>query len=244
MPFTLEPIGYIETCFFEKFGIPRQPQLAPSARGKLVLVPPFNDPDTVLGLEQCSHVWLEFIFHQNLSNGWKKKVRPPRLGGNLKQGVFATRSSFRPNGLGLSVVTLDSIEYNQGELALWFSGVDLLSGTPIVDIKPYLPYVDCIPAATHSLAGVAPAALSVRAQPALVALSQHYPQLLLKPLESLLTELLSQDPRPAYHSFNCERLYAMTLHYEQILLNVRWRYELDEDEQLMIVIVDIKKAEI
>lgn len=103
---TVNIIGYVETCFPEKFGVPRQPNLVPSAKGYLRLQAPYNDADCVLGLEHYSHLWLSFIFHQHQQRSWKPKVRPPRLGGNEKVGVFATRSAFRPNPMGLSVVRL------------------------------------------------------------------------------------------------------------------------------------------
>ena len=109
MTFTVEPLGYIRTCFTEKFGIPRQPLLVPEAKGELTLLTPYNHPDCVEGLSESSHIWLSFIFHEHIDQGWKPKVRPPRLGGNQKCGVFATRSSFRPNHLGLSVVALTTI---------------------------------------------------------------------------------------------------------------------------------------
>src|SRR5690554_2613706 len=133
MKWSLDTLGIIHSCYQEKFAVPRQPGLAPSAQATLELLPPYNQPECMEGLEDFSHLWLTFLFHQNLEQGWKPRVRPPRLGGNQKIGVFASRSTFRPNGLGLSVVKLESIELQQG-VKLHLSGVDLVDGTPIVDI--------------------------------------------------------------------------------------------------------------
>ncbi len=135
MQHTVVPVGIVHSCFKEKFAIPRQPQLAPAARGVLELLPPFDQGDAVEGLEQVSHVWLLFLFHQALEEKPRLKVRPPRLGGNKSMGVFATRATHRPNGIGQSVVRLEGVE--PGRLLL--SGIDLLDGTPVLDIKPYVP---------------------------------------------------------------------------------------------------------
>lgn len=135
MQHTVTPVGIVHSCFKEKFAIPRQPQLAPAARGVLELLPPFDQGDAVEGLEQVSHVWLLFLFHQALEDKPRLKVRPPRLGGNKSMGVFATRATHRPNGIGQSVVRLEGVE--PGRLLL--SGIDLLDGTPVIDIKPYVP---------------------------------------------------------------------------------------------------------
>lgn len=145
--YCLDPIAYVKSPFTEKFGTPRQSLLAPGAEAQLVLQAPYNNSDCVDGLDQVSHLWLTFIFHQHLGQPWKPKVRPPRLGGNAKLGVFATRTSFRPNYLGLSVVKLERIEIGNDSVVLHVSGVDLVDGTPIVDIKPYVPYADNIGAA-------------------------------------------------------------------------------------------------
>jgi len=115
MKFEITPIAFVESCYKEKFVTPRQSGLVSEAKGRIVFIPPYNDSDAVAGLENCSHIWLEFIFHQCIDQGWKNKVRPPRLGGNKKMGVFATRATHRPNGLGLSAVRLDSIECTQAK---------------------------------------------------------------------------------------------------------------------------------
>ena len=130
-PYSVSPVGILHSCFKEKFAIPRQPQLAPAARGILELLPPFNTGEAVAGLEQVSHVWLIFLFHQALEDKPRLKVRPPRLGGNATLGVFASRATYRPNGIGQSVVKLEGVE--AGRLLL--SGIDLLVGQALDQIR-------------------------------------------------------------------------------------------------------------
>src|SRR5690606_12481328 len=156
--YTVSPIGYVRSCFKEKFAIPRQPQLAPAARGVLELVAPFDQIEAVQGLEQVSHVWLLFLFHLALEDKPRLKVRPPRLGGNQSIGVFASRATHRPNGIGQSVVKLDKVEPGR----LYLSGIDLLDGTPVLDIKPYVPYADAVPTAQNSIAAAPPPLIEVQ----------------------------------------------------------------------------------
>ena len=140
---TLDPIGTVHTCFGGKFGVPRQPGLCPSAWGKLVFHETYRSPEAIRGIEGFSHLWLIFGFHETVAQGWKPTVRPPRLGGNQRVGVFASRSTFRPNGLGLSLVRLEGIDTTANDApVLLLGGVDLLDGTPVYDIKPYLPYAE------------------------------------------------------------------------------------------------------
>jgi len=230
MTYTLEPLGYIKSCFPEKFGIPRQPLLAPSAKAELLLLPPFNEPDCVEGLAESSHVWLSFIFHQHVGEKWKAKVRPPRLGGNKKCGVFATRSSFRPNNLGFSAVKLDNIIVDKNAVKLIFSGVDLVNGTPIVDIKPYIPYSDVIPSATNILAEVSPAICSVIFEPSANNFCQQQEQG--EELLQLITEVLQQDPRPAYQDIDPSRYYKMKLKD----FDVQWRCVLNAEQKIIEVV--------
>ena len=219
--YRVEPIGFIRTCFPEKFGVPRQAQLVPAAKGQLILEPPFNDPACVEGLENCSHLWLNFIFHENVKQGWKPKVRPPRLGGNQKMGVFATRSSFRPNAIGLSVVALESIDVRDGNVCLHLAGVDLVDGTPIIDIKPYVPYSDAISDARNHFAESAPAYFAVN-------FSELATTKLLgrDELKTLIEQVLQQNPQPAYHGVDRKRDYKMSL----MNVTVVWRAVLKANE--------------
>lgn len=137
--YSIEPIGVIETPYKEKFAVPRQPRLVPTAKARVKLLGAANSPEAVRGLEQFSHVWLLFLFDQNLGAGWKPTVRPPRLGGNERIGVFASRSTFRPNGIGMSAVEVKGVTKQGDQIYLDLGSVDLVDGTPIVDIKPYIP---------------------------------------------------------------------------------------------------------
>lgn len=147
----IEPIAYIKTNFKEKFGIPRQSGIIEEITGEIIFEKTYRHPDAIKGIENYSHLWLIFDFSQNHRNGFSPTVRPPRLGGNKRIGVFATRSPFRPNNLGLSCVKLEGIKNDEklGNILL-VSGVDLLDNTPIYDIKPYIPYCDCKPQAKGS----------------------------------------------------------------------------------------------
>jgi tRNA-Thr(GGU) m(6)t(6)A37 methyltransferase TsaA len=218
-----EPVGVVHSPFREKFGIPRQPGLVPEARAVLVLQPPFDRPEAVEGLEGFSHLWLIYRFHAVSAERGRLSVRPPRLGGNRRLGVFATRSPFRPNPLGLSAVRLDRIEVVSGRVRLRLSGVDLLHGTPVLDIKPYVPYADSLPDARAGFAaGPPPACLAVRFAP-------EAERVLARradggELRRLIRGVLSLDPRPAYRAGEAGepgRVHGMRLDD----LDVRWRVE-------------------
>ncbi|WP_249672372.1 tRNA (N6-threonylcarbamoyladenosine(37)-N6)-methyltransferase TrmO [Pseudomonas abieticivorans] len=216
MTHSVSPIGFVRSCFKEKFAIPRQPQLAPAARGVLELVAPFDQGDAVQGLEQVSHVWLLFLFHQALEDKPRLKVRPPRLGGNTSMGVFATRATHRPNGIGQSVVRLDKVEAAR----LHLSGIDLLDGTPILDIKPYVPYADSVLDARNDMASGAPVLIEVQwSDSALVQAHEHATRLA-EPLVALIEQCLAQDPRPAYQKPAPEREYGAKFWD----VDVRWHY--------------------
>jgi len=217
MSWSLETLGLVHSCYQEKFAVPRQPGLAPSAFATLELLAPYNQPAFVEGLEGFSHLWLSFIFHQNLAKGWKPKVRPPRLGGNKKIGVFASRSTFRPNGLGLSVVKLERIDFTSG-VKLHLSGTDLIDGTPVVDIKPYIPWVDSQPEALSAWAPEPPEHLAVSFLPKAEQQLAEHPEG--SQLKQLITEVLAQNPRPAYQKTDPVRIYGVKL----ANLNVRFRY--------------------
>jgi len=220
MDFTLPAIGIIHSCFKEKFGIPRQPGLAPLATAYLELLEPYNDPDALDGLEGCSHLWIQFVFHANSRRDWKPKVKPPRLGGNKSLGVFATRSPTRPAPIGLSVVKLDGIDLVAGKLCLQLSGIDLLDGTPVLDIKPYVPYVDCIPQATNTFASAPPCFIPVEFSREMAEFCSDYQQKSGIDLLNLIGQILQQDPRPQYQQPEPERIYGMKL----LDLDVRWQY--------------------
>ncbi len=213
-------IGTIDSPYKEKFAIPRQPGIVSAAQGKVILNGSANSMDAVRGLEQFSHIWLLFVFHGTQDLGWKPLVRPPRLGGNKKLGVFATRSTFRPNPIGMSVVKLDKIEQQGTQVILHINELDLLDGTPIVDIKPYVPYADIIDHAQGGYAHQPPETnISVEfsddAKTILAKVVSEYPT-----LQSLVEQVLKQDPRPAYKQKSIdERVYGMTL-YD---FNIQWQ---------------------
>lgn len=210
--FSFEPIGLIRSCFTEKFGIPRQPGLVPDAPAVLEVSPPFDQSAAFRGLEGFSHIWVLFVFHGCLGHPWKATVRPPRLGGNHRMGVFATRSGFRPNQIGQSPARLGRIERSKGVLRLHLTGIDLLDGTPVLDIKPYLPYVDSIPEARGGYARAAPEpSLGVCFSPAAEDAGRGLEQFRYPGLMGLIRSVLSQDPRPAYRKDDDHGRYGMRL---------------------------------
>lgn len=199
--YEFSPIGIVHSPFKERFAIPRQPGLAPEARGILELFPPYDQPEAVRGLDGFSHIWVVFVFHALHKQGWKPTVRPPRLGGNERVGVFASRSPFRPNPIGQSVVALEKIEIQSGRIRLHIAGIDLMDQTPVLDIKPYLPYSDCIARATGGYAGVPPRK-KMRVEFSALAASQCEDQARENDtdLRLLIVQLLQNDPRPAYRA--------------------------------------------
>ncbi|CAM4226957.1 MULTISPECIES: tRNA (N6-threonylcarbamoyladenosine(37)-N6)-methyltransferase TrmO [Lelliottia] len=218
--FQFEQIGVIRSPYKEKFAVPRQPGLVKSGGGELHLIPPYNQADAVRGLEAFSHLWVLFIFHQTMEGGWRPTVRPPRLGGNARMGVFATRSTFRPNPVGMSLIELKDIRCQKDQVILQLGSLDLVDGTPVVDIKPYLPFAEALPEARASYAQQAPVAdmpvgftSDVDAQ--LLLLEKRYPR-----LKAFIVEVLAQDPRPAYKKEEeAGKTYAVLL----LDFNVRWR---------------------
>ncbi|KUM05204.1 tRNA (N6-threonylcarbamoyladenosine(37)-N6)-methyltransferase TrmO [Chromobacterium subtsugae] len=217
MTYAFEAVGVIRSPYREKFGIPRQPSLVNAARVTLELLPPYNHPDCVRGLSEFSHVWISFIFHQTMARGWQPLVRPPRLGGNAKVGVFASRATHRPNPLGLSLVELAGVECGNG-VRLHLAGADLLDGTPVVDIKPYIPFVESRPQARGGFVDGPPPQLTVRwseqALRQLAALAAP-PDLAL-----LVEQVLAQDPRPAYQD-DPGRVYGVSLYCYNIRFGIR-----------------------
>jgi len=200
---TLTPIAHIRSDFPSKFGIPRQSGLVESLRAAVVFAPDFRNPDALRGLEDFSHLWLIWQFSALSQTGWSPTVRPPRLGGNRRIGVFATRSPFRPNPIGLSCVRLLEIRRDPqlGPLLI-VAGADLMDGTPIYDIKPYLPYADCHPEATGGFAAAPPRAVLRVDFPA--ALLARVPE----EQRDALLGILAQDPRPSYQH-DPERRYGL-----------------------------------
>ena len=207
-PMHLDPIATVRSCFGGKFGVPRQPGLCPSAWGELIFHEPYRSPEAIRGIEGFSHLWLIFGFHETIRQGWKPTVRPPRLGGNQRVGVFASRSTFRPNGLGLSLVRLEGIDNSAKEApVLLLGGLDLLDGTPVYDIKPYLPYAESIPDATAGFARDEIPRLTVEvADQAQVEFSR-----LPDRAQALIREALALDPRPAIRVEDTGRVFGALL---------------------------------
>ena len=200
----MEVIAVIHTDFPTKFGLPRQSGLVDSLKGRIVFEPKYRDPNALRGLEEFSHLWLIWQFSEAVREDWSPTVRPPRLGGNTRMGVFATRSPFRPNALGLSSVKLLKVEPNtpQGPV-LTVGGADLLNGTPIFDIKPYLPYVDAHPDARGGFTDTTKFyTLQVQAEPEVL---EQIPA----DKRDALLGVLRSDPRPSYQH-DPERLYGLS----------------------------------
>jgi len=216
----LQAIGHIKTPYNEKFAIPRQPGLVDAAKGVIRLSGEANNIELVRGLEQFSHIWVIFVFHATETQGWKPLVRPPRLGGNKKLGVLATRSTFRPNPLGMSVVKLDKVTTDAQGVAIHVSGIDLLNNTPILDIKPYIPYSDSISAADAGFAQETPeqtlkVTFSETATAFLSNVEQTIPE-----FKTLIIQVLEQDPRPAYkQKAKDDKIYGISL----FQYNIKWR---------------------
>lgn len=211
----LSPIAYIRSEFPTKFGIPRQSGLVSSLRAMIVFEPMYRNPDALRGIESFSHLWLIWEFSEALRKGWSPTVRPPRLGGNTRIGVFATRSPFRPNPIGLSCVRLEQVcpDSKHGTVLL-VSGADLMDGTPIYDIKPYIPYADAHPEAVGGFAQEAP----------VPTLQVDFPPQLLERIpeerRQALISVLALDPRPSYQD-DPKRVYGMSFADRNIRFTVK-----------------------
>ena len=236
--FNFTAIGTVHACYKEKFGVPRQPGLV-NVLSSIELHAPYNRIETCRGLSDFSHIWVTFVFHQTMQQGWHPTVRPPRLGGNERVGVFASRSMFRPNPIGLSVVELKAVRQQDGKLLLDIAGGDLIDGTPVLDIKPYLPYADAIPAARSGYAADLPSArLKISFTTHAQMLVEKY-QLQWPDIRQTIIEILQLDPRPAYHAVTTSQKteYAIRL-YD---LDVKWRVSGDLVEVYdLLSIVDIE----
>lgn len=243
-------IGYVRSPLSQKFGLPRQPNLV-NIQAVIELLPPFDTPDAFVGLEQFSHVWLIWQFHHNREQAsFRPQVRPPRLGGNDKIGVFATRSMYRPANLGLSVVQLTKIETINGKIRVHIMGADMVDGTPVLDIKPYVAYSDSVPSANSGFAEHQPVVKTVRLSAAFErqfyalldasgenSLSKHddftnfsnnnNENLTLQDL-TIIQDLIAQDPRPAYRQAEIDTLF--TLRYKRFDVS----FSMDKDSVLMV----------
>ena len=229
-------IGIIHSPYKEKFAVPRQPGLVPSANAELEITPPYNDINAFMGLDNFSHLWLVFLFHKNIDSTkdkqWSPTVRPPRLGGNKRLGVFATRSPSRPNPIGLSLVEFHGIKQVKGKIFLQLSNIDLVDGTPVVDIKPYIPYADAKPEAAAGFAQTTPQALmgvefSEQALSRIEDNKVSFPN-----IKQLIVEVLQQDPRPAYKQGKVDKkVYAVHL----LNFNVSW-----VNEGMITHVIDIE----
>ena len=223
----MKTIATIRTDFPTKFGIPRQSGIIASLQGRIVFEPEYRNPEAVRGLEEFSHIWLIWEFSETVREEWSPTVRPPRLGGNVRKGVFATRSPFRPNPIGLSSVKLDKIEIDPklGPV-LYVSGADLMDGTPIYDIKPYIAYTDSHPEAVSGFAS----------KPAEYLLEVDFPEHLLESvpadLRESLMDVLAHDPRPQYHD-DPERVYGMEFGGMEVKFQV---------EEMHLKVVEVKKV--
>ncbi len=212
----IQPIGIVQSPYQEKFGTPRQSGLVPVG-SRIDILPPYNVAGAFSGLDEFSHIWVSFIFHRALRESWKPRVRPPRLGGNRKTGVFASRSPFRPNHLGLSVVKLEKITQENKGIQLHVSGLDVIDGTPVVDIKPYVPYADSIPDAVGGFAPQGPEAemsvtFSDQANEVLESVTDDH-------IRQQIIGVLSYDVRPAYKKNENNGEYGMQFSG----FNIRWQ---------------------
>lgn len=222
--FNFSPIGMVHSCYREKFGVPRQPNLVEAAKARIEIIPPYNNVDAFDGIADFSHIWVIFCFHQHLAHEWKPKVRPPRMGGNQRIGVFASRSSFRPNPIGMSAVKLDELEISDKRILLHISGQDFIDQTPVLDIKPYISYADSITETINAYANEAPdkklnVTYSLKAQNVIEQLYQQHPE-----LKHLISETLALDPRPSYHTqTQKQKSYGMKIYDYDV------KFEVDND---------------
>jgi len=214
----IRPIGLIHSCFTEKFGIPRQPGMVKSATAALELLPQFNREEMIRGLTDFSHIWVHFLFHKTIEEGWRPTVRPPWLGGKKRVGVFASRSPHRPNHMGLSVVKLVSIQEKKTKYILELSGVDFLDKTPVLDIKPYVPYSDSVTTATGGYTDNRKLHIELTFTEAALQFCATYEQETGRKLCTLIEEMIRQDPRPASQKGNKSR-FGMLLWD----VNIKWQ---------------------
>ena len=233
--YTFSPVAVMKSCFKAKFGIPRQPGLVPEAKGTIEFIPPFNQPNVVRGLEAFSHVWVLFVFDRNIRENWKATVRPPRLGGDRRVGVFASRSPFRPSPIGLSVLKLNEVVCRNGRVYLEVEGMDILDGTPILDVKPYIPYCDSIP---DAIGGYADSEPPVQLEVRFTEEAGEKCRLLengIPGFRPLVEKLLRTNPRPAYQD-ELGRKYGIFLYGYEV------EFTVDGDVALVLDIRDAREA--
>ena len=232
MEATIRPIAYMRSDFPTKFGIPRQSGLAESLQSTIIFEPEFRNPEALRGIEDFTHIWIIWQFSKAVRNEWSPTVRPPRLGGNTRLGVFATRSPFRPNSLGLSSVRLVAVEdTKEFGTVLHVAGADLMDGTPIFDIKPYIPYADSHPEASGGFTDSADNFL----------LEVDFPENLLSLLpedkRAAAAEVLSHDPRPSYQT-SSERIYGLPF------ANFDLRFQVSGKKLTVIDVINLRKEDI
>lgn len=228
MKHEITPIARIHTEFTSKFGIPRQSGLVEELRGKIIFEPEYRDPQALRGLEGFSHIWIIWLFSESICETWSPTVRPPRLGGNTRMGVFATRSPFRPNSLGLSCVRIERIETKEPQYGpvLYVAGADLMDGTPIFDIKPYVPQADSHP---QALGGFSAQVKDYRLR---VVIPERWQKEIPREIRGALEKVLAEDPRPAYQK-DAGRIYGFPFAGMEIRFQV---------EGTLLTVCGVKKA--
>lgn len=233
---TIKPIAVLHSPYDEKFAVPRQPNLVVQGRGILRLLPPYNQPEAVRGLEQFSHLWLIFQFHHIPEREWHATVRPPRLGGNERIGVFASRTTHRPNPLGLSKVALERVEIRDGEVWLHLGSVDLVDGTPVFDIKPYIAFADSEPHANSGFAQQKPPTpltveFSEAARQQAVDFQENFAKFGISDPLAFIQDVIAQDPRPAYQQGKIsDRIYGIRL----AGCNVQWKIDAQNSSKAIV----------
>lgn len=241
-PYSFEPIGFMKTAFTEKFGIPRQSMMVTAAQGILKLNP---NPDFHLALkhlEKFSHIWIVYVFHQHMEKGWRPTIRPPRIDAPRKVGVFASRSPHRPNPIGMSAVILDRIDLEaRGGIEIHLSGVDIMNGTPVLDIKPYLPFADSLPEANGGWAQAEITKYNVSFSLEclrLISLLTEYPG-----FKMLVTQMLEWDPRPTSQRrampIDAEENEGMIFAFRILNQDVKW--QIRAKEIFVIELISVEK---
>lgn len=232
--YCVTPIGIIHSCFTEKFGVPRQPGMVKSATARLELFAEYGREETLRGLTQFTHLWVQFLFHQTIAEGWKPTIRPPMLGGRKRIGVFASRSPHRPNHIGMSAVRLEKIAKEKGVYFLELSGVDFLDKSPVLDIKPYVVYSDCIESASCGYAHGQQPEVTIHFSAGAEEFCRGYQGETGRNIRQLIQEMIRHDPRPASQKKN-KSSFGMLLWD----VNIRWEivgevFRVESCEKVMV----------